>query len=76
MFRQHFNNSAKPSIARRRDFVAAANPQKRSVYRYDPDEAAKTFMQGYVINISNRGPVIYDGLVTIKDDVGPTLTCR
>merc|ERR1740139_2025331 len=60
----------------RRAFAAATNMQKFAVYRYDPDEAAKPFMQEYVLDLNSCGPMMLDALVKIKDEVDPTLTFR
>jgi len=53
-----------------------AAPQKFSIYRYDPDQAAKPFMQEYTIDLKQCGPMILDALIVIKDEMDPTLTFR
>jgi len=50
--------------------------QKFGIYRYDPDTAAKPFMQEYTIDLKSCGPMILDALIKIKDEVDPTLTFR
>jgi len=50
--------------------------QKFGIYRYDPDTAAKPFMQEYDIDLKSCGPMILDALIKIKDEVDPTLTFR
>merc|ERR1712226_1250066 len=56
--------------------TAAASPQKFAIYRYDPDQAARPFMQEYQIDLKTCGPMILDALIKIKDEVDPTLTFR
>jgi len=52
------------------------NPQKFSVYRYDPDLMGKPFMQEYTLDLNACGPMMLDALVKIKDEVDSTLTFR
>merc|ERR1719343_1785453 len=61
-----------------RAFAATAMeaPQKFAIYRYDPDEMAKPFLQEYTIDLKKTGPMILDALIKIKDEVDPTLTFR
>jgi len=60
----------------RRTFAAASQMQKFAIYRYDPDTAAKPFLQEYNIDLKTCGPMILDALIKIKDEVDPTLTFR
>mmetsp|Transcript_64045 Transcript_64045/g.208966 ORF Transcript_64045/g.208966 Transcript_64045/m.208966 type:complete len:287 (-) Transcript_64045:56-916(-) len=59
-----------------RPFSAIAAPQRFSIYRYDPDQMAKPFMQEYTIDLKACGPMMLDALIKIKDEVDPTLTFR
>jgi len=53
-----------------------ADPQKFAIYRYDPDTMAKPFLQEYVLDLKECGPMILDALVKIKDEMDATLTFR
>jgi len=60
----------------RRAFAAATQMQKFAIYRYDPDEAKRPFLQEYNIDLAQCGPMILDALIKVKDEVDPTLTFR
>ena len=51
-------------------------PHRLRIYRYDPDQQAKPFLQEYTIDLKACGPMILDALVKIKDEVDATLTFR
>jgi len=53
-----------------------ADPQKFALYRYDPDQSAKPYMEEYTIDLKQTGPMILDALLVIKDKVDPTLAFR
>jgi succinate dehydrogenase / fumarate reductase iron-sulfur subunit len=38
------------------------------IYRYDPDQQAKPFLQEYTIDLKACGPMILDALFKIKDE--------
>eukprot|EP00439_Symbiodinium_sp_Y106_P068956 s1975_g11.t2 len=66
-----------------RSFAAMAQPQTFAIYRYDPDQQAKPFLQelsfssqDYTIDLKACGPMILDALIKIKDEVDTTLTFR
>jgi succinate dehydrogenase (ubiquinone) iron-sulfur subunit len=59
-----------------RGFAAATQMQKFAIYRYDPEQQAKPFLQEYNINLKECGPMILDALVKIKDEVDTTLAFR
>merc|ERR1719379_3201166 len=67
---------AAAAVGSRRTFAAATQMQKFGIYRYDPDTAAKPFLQEYNIDLKQCGPMILDALIKIKDEVDPTLTFR
>eukprot|EP00405_Crypthecodinium_cohnii_P048023 CAMPEP_0206582620 /NCGR_PEP_ID=MMETSP0325_2-20121206/34594_1 /ASSEMBLY_ACC=CAM_ASM_000347 /TAXON_ID=2866 /ORGANISM="Crypthecodinium cohnii, Strain Seligo" /LENGTH=263 /DNA_ID=CAMNT_0054089339 /DNA_START=74 /DNA_END=861 /DNA_ORIENTATION=- len=69
--------TSQPAAARGvRAFAAAAKPQKFSIYRYDPEQQAKPFMQEYTIDLKQCGPMILDALIKVKDEVDSTLSFR
>jgi succinate dehydrogenase (ubiquinone) iron-sulfur subunit len=51
-------------------------PQKFAIYRYDPDKAAKPYMEEYTIDLKRTGPMILDALLVIKDKLDATLALR
>jgi succinate dehydrogenase (ubiquinone) iron-sulfur subunit len=59
-----------------RGFAAATQMQKFAIYRYDPEQQVKPFLQEYNINLKEGGPMILDALVKIKDEVDTTLAFR
>jgi len=64
------------AFASRRAFAASTQMQKFAIYRYDPEQQAKPFLQEYNINLKECGPMILDALVKIKDEVDTTLAFR
>jgi succinate dehydrogenase (ubiquinone) iron-sulfur subunit len=50
--------------------------QKFRIYRYDPATQAKPFLQEYVIDLNQCGPMVLDALIKIKDDSDSTLAFR
>merc|ERR550537_1514903 len=59
-----------------RNFAAGTQMQKFAIYRYDPHEAVKPFLQEYEIDLKSCGPMILDALIKVKDEIDPTLTFR
>merc|ERR1712224_591028 len=59
-----------------RGFAAVTQMQKFAIYRYDPEQQAKPFLQEYNINLKECGPMILDALIKIKDQVDTTLAFR
>merc|ERR1719324_714429 len=55
---------------------AFANMQAFKIYRYDPEQQAKPFMQEYNIDLNECGPMILDALIKVKDQVDSTLAFR
>eukprot|EP00927_Polykrikos_kofoidii_P026918 TRINITY_DN2387_c1_g1_i6.p1 TRINITY_DN2387_c1_g1~~TRINITY_DN2387_c1_g1_i6.p1 ORF type:complete len:316 (-),score=45.50 TRINITY_DN2387_c1_g1_i6:323-1207(-) len=70
------NRCAKTAVCKRAFSAASVQQQKFAIYRYDPDTAAKPFLQEYSLNLKECGPMILDALVKIKDEDDPTLTFR
>merc|ERR1719389_1267166 len=64
------------SAVGRRSFAEATQMQKFGIYRYDPEEQTKPYLQEYNIDLKACGPMILDALIKIKDEVDPTLTFR
>lgn len=64
------------AFASRRAFAASTQMQKFAIYRYDPEQQAKPFLQEYDIDLKACGPMILDALVKIKDEVDTTLAFR
>merc|ERR1719380_182849 len=50
--------------------------QAFKIYRNDPEMQAMPFMQEYVIDLNECGPMILDALIKIKDEIDPTLIFR
>jgi len=59
-----------------RAFSAETNMQKFKIYRYDPEQQAKPFMQEYTIDLNDCGPMILDALIKVKDFQDSTLAFR
>jgi len=59
-----------------RAFSGATNMQKFKIYRYDPEQQAKPFLQEYNIDLNECGPMILDALIKVKDQVDSTLAFR
>jgi succinate dehydrogenase (ubiquinone) iron-sulfur subunit len=64
------------AFANRRAFAASSQMQKFDIYRYDPEQQAKPFLQQYSIDLKACGPMILDALIKIKDEVDTTLAFR
>jgi len=64
------------ACAGRRSFAAVTQMQKFSIYRYDPEQQVKPFLQEYSIDLKECGPMLLDALVKIKDEVDTTLAFR
>mmetsp|Transcript_9073 Transcript_9073/g.13563 ORF Transcript_9073/g.13563 Transcript_9073/m.13563 type:complete len:262 (-) Transcript_9073:80-865(-) len=46
------------------------------VYRWDPEEKHKPYVQTYPVNVNDCGPMVLDALFKIKNEQDPTLTFR
>jgi len=64
------------AFANSRAFAAATQMQSFAIYRYDPEQQAKPFLQEYSIDLKETGPMVLDALVKIKDEVDTTLAFR
>ncbi|KAL8151026.1 hypothetical protein V2J09_020834 [Rumex salicifolius] len=47
-----------------------------SIYRWNPDNPSKPFLQNYEINLKECGPMVLDALIKIKNEIDPSLTFR
>ena len=54
----------------------ASNVRRFVVYRYDPDAEQPPRMDTYEIDADNRGPMVLDALIKIKNEIDPSLTFR
>lgn len=63
-------------LPRTRSFAAATQMQKFAIYRYDPEQQAKPFLQEYDIDLKACGPMILDALIKVKDEIDTTLAFR
>merc|ERR1719407_79265 len=75
-FRSALGQRAAALSGSRRTFAATTQMQKFAIYRYDPDQVARPFLQEYTIDLKSCGPMILDALIKVKDEVDPTLTFR
>jgi len=46
------------------------------IYRFNPENNNKSYLQTYVINTDNCGPMVLDALIKIKNEQDTTLTFR
>jgi len=70
-----FNNITKGKIYKAQT-SATGRLKKISIYRFNPDKNDKPLVDTYEIDMSNCGPMVLDALITIKNDIDPTLTFR
>ena len=54
----------------------AGKVQRFKVYRYDPDSGENPRMDTYDVDMEQRGPMVLDALIKIKNEVDATLTFR
>ena len=55
----------------------ANNTKLFQIYRFNPeDNKSKSYLQTYLINLNNCGPMVLDALVKIKNEQDSTLTFR
>lgn len=47
-----------------------------SIYRWNPDEQKKPYVQDYKVDLNKCGPMILDALIKIKNEMDTTLTFR
>lgn len=55
---------------------AAAKIKNFKIYRWNPEENKKPFLQTYPIDLTECGPMVLDALIKIKSEQDPTLTLR
>ncbi|KAJ8767999.1 hypothetical protein K2173_020939 [Erythroxylum novogranatense] len=46
------------------------------IYRWNPDNPSKPYLQDYQINLKECGPMVLDALIKIKNEIDPTVTFR
>src|SRR5436190_4104351 len=54
----------------------ATRVKKFEIYRYDPDTGQNPRIDTYEIDLDSCGPMVLDALITIKNEMDPTLTFR
>jgi succinate dehydrogenase iron-sulfur subunit len=54
----------------------AGKPRVFAVYRYDPDSGERPRVDTYELDLDRCGPMVLDALITIKNELDPTLTFR
>ena len=58
------------------DLPKKANIHHFKIYRYDPEEKQKPYIQTYPVDMNNCGPMVLDALIKIKNEQDSTLTFR
>src|SRR5690606_35195172 len=53
-----------------------ANVRTFEIYRYDPASGENPPHDQYRLDVADRGPMVLDALIKIKNEVDATLTCR
>ena len=74
-----FSLPANSRVKRGRAYPAAdgaKNNREFRVYRYDPTSGENPKLDSYQVDLDNCGPMVLDALITIKDEIDPTLTFR
>ncbi|KAJ8750168.1 hypothetical protein K2173_014083 [Erythroxylum novogranatense] len=46
------------------------------IYRWNPDNPSKPYLEDYQINLKDCGPMVLDALIKIKNEIDPSLTFR
>src|SRR6266480_8085383 len=54
----------------------ATRAKKFEIYRYDPDSGQNPRIDTYQVDLDSCGPMVLDALITIKNEIDPTLTFR
>jgi succinate dehydrogenase / fumarate reductase iron-sulfur subunit len=54
----------------------ATRVKKFEIYRYDPDTGQNPRIDTYEVDLDSCGPMVLDALITIKNEIDPTLTFR
>src|SRR5262249_41504948 len=54
----------------------ATRVKKFEIYRYDPDSGQNPRIDTYQVDLDSCGPMVLDALITIKNEIDPTLTFR
>eukprot|EP00246_Nothoceros_aenigmaticus_P009071 TRINITY_DN24370_c0_g1_i1.p1 TRINITY_DN24370_c0_g1~~TRINITY_DN24370_c0_g1_i1.p1 ORF type:complete len:291 (-),score=26.65 TRINITY_DN24370_c0_g1_i1:77-949(-) len=67
---------ASPSVSPSSTSGSAPNLKTFAIYRWDPNQTAKPFLQTYSIDTGECGPMVLDALIKIKNEIDPSLTFR
>jgi succinate dehydrogenase iron-sulfur subunit len=51
-------------------------PRRFEIYRFDPDSAEAPRIDEYTVDLNRCGPMVLDGLISIKNQIDSTLTFR
>src|SRR5437762_9636897 len=76
---RNFNVSTESGIERGKTWHAPADAtrvKKFEIYRYDPDSGQNPRIDTYEVDLDTCGPMVLDALITIKNEIDPTLTFR
>ncbi len=74
-----FGQDARSRVRRGREWPApadATDPRTLQVYRFDPERDAQPRLDTYTVDAARCGPMLLDALITIKNEIDPTLTFR
>ena len=76
---RNFNVSTESRIERGKTWHAPADATRVKnfeIYRYDPDSGQNPRIDTYEVALDACGPMVLDALITIKNEIDPTLTFR
>ena len=74
-----FRLPAKSVVKKGKEFKAknTKNKKRFHIYRYDPDVQANPSLDTYEVDLDHHcGPMVLDALISIKNEIDPTLTFR
>src|SRR5229473_3586966 len=55
--------------------AGASETREFKIYRWNPDDGKNPSVDTYFIDTNDCGPMVLDGLIWIKTNIDPTLTC-
>src|SRR5437868_272611 len=76
---RNFNVSTESRTERGKTWHAPADATRVKnfeIYRYDPDSGQNPRIDTYEVDLDTCGPMVLDALITIKNEIDPTLTFR